>query len=181
MAADGVTPAKKKPILPIAMALILLLMGGGYFMMKSKDPKPKAAIELAEKDTDVDEFLTNTKTPSVYVRIKMTVRLRKDYEEAKLKENLGDIRDAVIYVLNGLTPEQITDPSRRKQLKRTMAEAMNTALEGPVAESAPTTKTKKHRVGKQEAVAASDSQPENDWDSDTGPILKVRFLALATQ
>jgi flagellar basal body-associated protein FliL len=185
MAEASVATTKKNPKLPIAMVLILLLLGGGFFMLKSKEqPNGKPVIALAEKDTELDEFLTNTQQPSVYVRIKMTVRLRKDYDEAKFKDNLSDIRDSVLNVLNGLSPEAITDPRQRKTLKRTLAESINTALEGPVTGSTES-KPQKHRTGKLEELGgdsgAGDAKPDNDWDSETGPVLKVRFLSLATQ
>jgi flagellar basal body-associated protein FliL len=185
MSEETAPAPKKKPLIPIVMVLVVLLLGGGFFVMKGKGKdKPKVEIVLAEKDTDVDEFLTNTKNPSVYVRLKMAVRLRKDYEETKFKDGEADMRDAVIFILNGLSPEEITDPKRRKALKKTLAEAINSALEGPIAAPAPE-KHEVRRTGKlhklEEGTDSDSVKPVNDWDSETGPVLKVNFVSLATQ
>jgi flagellar basal body-associated protein FliL len=177
---------KKKPILPIAMVVILLLLGGGFFMMKGKGKdKAKTEIALSDKDTDLDEFLTNTQNPLMYVRVKMTLRLRKDYDEAKFKANLGDVRDAVLVVLNGLPANDVTDPKKRPQLKKAIAEAINTALEGPLTDQPDdaSPSPKKRRRGHVEKIdpTPAPTDKENDWDSETGPVLKVRFTSLATQ
>ncbi|HWD38488.1 MAG TPA: flagellar basal body-associated FliL family protein [Fimbriimonas sp.] len=168
------SPKKKKPIMPILMVLVLLLLGGGFFMMKSKSGKPdkKAKIELAEKDTELEEFLTNTADPSVYVRAKISVTLRKDFEEAKFKAETGDVRDAVLLVFNRTQPREVTDGSNRKHLKRELADAMNEALNAADEKD-------KDPEAKPERPKPLDLK--SDRDSSTGPVMKVRFSSLATQ
>ena len=176
---------KKKGKLPIILALALVLGGGGFFMMKPKGKKveePKHALILAEKETELEEFLTNTSSSSNYVRAKISVRLEKSYKEEKFIASMGDVRDAVLAIFNATSPVDITDASKRPLLKKRLAEAINTALEGelekPEAEGegdphAPKRKGKEHEKPTLEASA--------DWDSDSGPVLQVRFSALATQ
>lgn len=173
---------KKKGKLPIILALALVLGGGGFFMMKGKGKKeePAHALALAEHETELEEFLTNTSNAGAYVRAKISVRLTKEYTEEKFKGAMGDVRDAVITVLNSTSTPDITDASKREELKKRLAEAMNTALEGPIEES---DKEDAHdapkRKGKDKEKAKEESS--DDWDSNTGPVLQVRFSALATQ
>lgn len=175
---------KKKGKLPIVLALALVLGGGGFFMMKPKKKEaPKTTLVLAEKETELEEFLTNTQNPSVYVKTKISVRLTKDFTEDKFKADMGDVRDAVLSVLNSTPPSEITDAKRRPELKKTLAEAINTALEGPEEDSggddAKSDDHKPKRKGKKTEEPTKEA--ESDWDSDTGPVLQVRFSELATQ
>ena len=177
---------KKKGKLPIILALALVLGGGGFFMMKPKGKKaeePKHALILAEKETELEEFLTNTSNPSNYVRAKISVRLDKNYKEEKFTASMGDVRDAVLAIFNATPPGDVTDASKRPLLKKRLAEAINTALEGELEKPAegdgegdphaPKRKGKEHEKPTLESSA--------DWDSDSGPVLQVRFGALATQ
>ena len=173
---------KKKGKLPIILALALVLGGGGFFMMKGKGKKEehKTALVLAEKECELEEFLTNTANPSVYVHTKLSVKTTKEYTEEKLKGNMGDVRDAILGVLNSTPPAEITDAAKRPALKKKIAEAINTALEGPLVE--------KPREGGDEPPKRKGKETEKpteeaseDWDSKTGPVLQVRFNALATQ
>lgn len=179
---------KKKGKLPIILALALVLGGGGFFMMKGKGKpeKAKPALELAEHETEMEEFLTNTANPGVYVRAKISVRLTKAYTEEKFKAAMGDARDAVLTVLNSTTPDAITDAKRRPELKKALAEAINTALEGPLEEDSHGKDSKDDgheeapkRRGKEKEKPTKEAS--DDWDSDSGPVLQVRFQALATQ
>jgi flagellar basal body-associated protein FliL len=180
---DAAIAPKKKGKLPIILALALVLGGGGFFMMKGKGKKEKEspALVLAEKETELEEFLTNTANPNVYVRAKLSVRLTKDFKEETLTASMGDVRDAVLMVLNSSAPDMITDAKRRPELKKDLAEAINTALAGPVEEEP---KDDKHegpkRKGKTKEIE-KEAPKADDWDSETGPVLQVRFSALATQ
>lgn len=173
---------KKKGKLPVILALALALGGGGFFVMKGKGKEEKKpALALAEKETELEEFLTNTAEPNTYVRTKISVRLTKDYTEEKFKAAEGDVRDAILTVLNGTPARELTDAKRRPELKKELAEAINTALEGPL-EDKDKEKEKDEppkRRGKKEQEEKTEST--EDWDSTTGPVLQVRFVALATQ
>jgi flagellar FliL protein len=170
MADEEQLPKKRKGKgkLIILMALIMMLGGGGFFAFTMKSKKGKhelPKIELSDKETELDEFLTNTSNPTVYVRAKIDVRLRKDFTEDTLKANMGDLRDAVVQTFNATNPSDITDATKRDDLKKRLASAMNDALKEA------DTPAKKFSPPKDTA----------DWNSLTGPIIKVRFSALATQ
>lgn len=176
---------KKKSKLPIVAVLVLLLAGGGFFVLKGQGKsgdKPK--VEVAEKETDLDEFLTNSSDPSVYVRAKITVRLRKDFDETKFKDDTGDIRDAVLGVLNSTAPRDITDTTKRGVLKKQLADAMNNALEPPDSDSSSKDGDEPKKSSKHKSDDGDEPHHDKaaeDWDSKAGPVLKVRFINLATQ
>jgi flagellar basal body-associated protein FliL len=115
----------------------------------------------------LEEFLTNTANNTMYVRAKIAVRLSKDFDEAKLKDNMGDVRDAVLLVLNSTAPADITDSTKRWDLKKRLAKAMNDAIAS--------------LVEKPKTPPSVKPVASPDWDSETGPIYEVRFNALATQ
>lgn len=181
-AAPATDAPKKKGKLPIILAAALVLGGGGFFMMKGgkKKEPPKVALVLAEHETELEEFLTNTANPANYVKAKISVRLTKDYAEEKFKNNMGDVRDAVLGVLNATPTAELTDVKRRPELKKRLAEAMNTALEGelehPAEDEAPKPPRRKGHSKEKPTPEAS-----ADWDSGSGPVLQVRFGGLATQ
>lgn len=171
MAEEATEPRKKKGRgkIIVLFAIVLLFIGGGFFAISLKGPHGKKQVQkvvLAEKDVDLEEFLTNTSNNSMYVRTKISVRLAKDFEESKLKDNMADVRDAVILVLNSTAPSDIMDATKRKDLRHRLADAMNEALASVLDKPA---------LPKPKAVLPDGS------DSDTGPIYQVRFSALATQ
>lgn len=174
---------KKKGKLPIVVALALVLGGGGFFVMKGKGKKekPKTSLVLAEKETELEEFLTNTSDPGAYVRAKISVKLTKEYTEDKLKNNMGDVRDAVLGVFNAMPTREITDARKRPELKRRLAEAMNTALEGEIEDGKDEEGKDEKPKRKGHATEKPTEAARDDWDSKTGPVLQVRFGALATQ
>ena len=177
---------KKKGKLPIILALALVLGGGGFFMMKPKGKKveePKHALILAEKETELEEFLTNTSNPANYVRAKLSVKLDKNYKEEKFVASMGDVRDAVLAIFNATAPADITDATKRPLLKRRLAEAINTALEGELEKPEDGEGEADSHAPKRKGKEQEKPTPEasSDWDSDSGPVLQVRFGALATQ
>ncbi len=179
-------PKKKKKLikLPILMAIVILFIGGGFYALTSAKGghgrKQVPKIELAGKDTDLEEFLTNTANPSVYVRAKISIRLTKEYDEAKLKENMGDIRDAALLVFNATAPTDISDASKRKDLKKRLADAINEAIRSTVPKPPEPTPGQLRKGGARPLAPVKPIVPP-DCDSDTGPVMKIRFNALATQ
>ncbi len=196
MSEEAKDAPKKKGKMPIIIVLALLLAGGGFFMMKSKGGAPKKPkIELAEKESELEEFLVNMKGGTTYLRTKLAVKLRKDYTEEKLKDNIGAVEDAVITVLRDTSPDQIRSGDDFAKLKKRLAEAINTKLEGPVVEDKPKAGDKGEagddtpkRSGKvteieksAEGEPAVKKKPEMDWDSKSGPVLQIFFKSFATQ
>ncbi len=162
-------PKKKKGVLPVIVAVVLVLGGGGFFAYRAKTAKAdKPAIVLADKEIDIDEFLVNLQGGATYLRTKIAVKLRKDFDEAKFKNNMGAVQDAIILVLRSTNIEELRSAEDIRRLKRRIASSVNAALgEAP----SPADKTAKPAV----------DDPAGAWDSRTGPVLEVFFKSFATQ
>lgn len=189
---------KKGGKLPILIALVSVLAGGGFFMMKAKGgghepPPPKlGTIEPLE------EFLVNLKEGNVYLRAEIALHLDKAFTKEKLDKSLPAVEDAIVNLLGARSSSEIRTLDGKAKLKRDLAEAINKVLvaaekaENPeAAEEEPATKKpeKKTRADKKDAKAPSvpkkDPPPPKilhpEWDSETGPVLKVYFTSFATQ
>ena len=107
-------PKKKKGGMKVIVLAVIavLFIGGGFFVLKSKDGRGKKTVhklELSDKDTDLDEFLTNTENPNVYVRAKITVPA--DTDKAALEQAaLADER--VQALIAGKTYKVIVVPGK---------------------------------------------------------------------
>lgn len=184
------TPKKKGgPKLPILLALVILLAGGGYFAFKLKSSgksaeKPK--VELGEV-VALDEFLVNLNSGTAYLRAEISLQLRKGYEKAEFDKNLAAVRDAIVMELSSRQMTEVTTTEGKIALKRQLAESINAVL--AISEPA---KNEKPEAGKgpkgkkpAEDLAPTPSKPGEptnpDWDSDEGPVLRVFFTGFTTQ
>jgi len=178
-------PAKKKGKLPMLLALVAVLGGGGFFAMKMRGGGAKPAITLGEILPLEEEFLSNLKEPDTYVRAKIALHMEKGFEKKKLEDKIPAVEDAIYLILSNKSLAQIRTLEGKMALKEEIAEAVNriASAEG-----------EGHKEGKKEGDAeksASEKSETNktaekkrqhpDWDSDSGPILKVYFRSFATQ
>lgn len=87
------------------------------------------------------------------------------------------VRDAILTTLSGKGLNEVSSEKAKIKLKREIAAAVNKVLLELNASAEE--KHKKKKKGE------SDEPPEEpeypDWDSDTGPVLKVYFTKFATQ
>ncbi|MFN8219572.1 MAG: flagellar basal body-associated FliL family protein [Fimbriimonadales bacterium] len=168
-------PKKKKGKLPMIIALVAILGGGGFFMMKGKggDAK-KPAIVLGAIEPMPEEFLVNLSTSPNYLRTAISLHMAKDFKKEDLEHNIGAVQDAIGSVLSSKMPSQIRTLKGKKALKEEIARAINEVLaEGHEAD--------KGKEKPKEEKKKDEKAPENDWDSQTGPVLKVYFTSFATQ
>lgn len=180
---------KKGSKMPVIVVLVVVLMGGGFFGMKMKASgaaeKPK--IELGEKMVEIEEMLVNLSDVSTFLRTRIAFQFAKGFDETKVKEVMPAIEDAVLGVLKAKSPRDIGTATAIPKLKRELANEVNLVLamvmkdphakepakEPEGTDAAP--KTKK-------APAVKASKPLHpEWDSDTGPVLKVYFRSFAVQ
>lgn len=180
---EGGGGKKKKGKLPIIIALALVLAGGGFFMMKGKggEKKVEPTIKLAEKEVEMEEFLTNMSDGTTYLRAKISVKLNAKFEETKFTANIGAVRDAVNTVLRTRSPQEIRTAAGLKKLKVDLATAMNAVLPAEEEKDKPE-KTEKGPT-KELKVPTEKEKVERppDWDSTTGPVLQVFLSSFATQ
>lgn len=166
-------PKKKKGKLPVLIALVAILGGGGFFAMKLKGgAKPK--VELGEV-VQLQEILVNLKEPNTYARTDISFHLAKGFDKTKLEAKIDAVRDAIILSLSSKSLSQVRTMEGKLAFKKEIAASVNgllaDAAHPPAKEAAP--KPKDGEKKPDEAHA--------DWDSPTGPVLKVYFSNFATQ
>jgi flagellar FliL protein len=169
-------PKKKGGKLPVLLMLLLLLGGGGYFGMKfmSKGKPAKVEIKLGET-VPLSEFLVNLRGNSSYARVEISVHLREGYGKDKFEKNIAAVRDRVILILCQKSLAEVGSMDGKVKLKGEIATALNEVISALDPEAVPKEAAQPAPQGKDKGGAPS------DWDSQTGPVLKVYFTGFATQ
>lgn len=177
-------PAKKKGKLPVIIALVAVLGGGGFFVMKGKS-KPKEAPkapELGEIIDIKDDFLTNVQgTSANYVRAGVSLWLKKDVKGEEVAKQLGAIQSAITMRLRSASMSDFKTLEGLKKLRHDIAEDVNQVIESTPSEGHPAEeKPEGDKAGSKAEVKVSYSIPDS-WDSAKGPVLRVLFRSLVTQ
>jgi flagellar FliL protein len=166
-APESVEPKKKRSKLPVLIALVAILSGGGFFAMKmKKGAAGPEKIELGEI-VKLEEILVNLKDPNTYARTDISLHLQKNFEKKPLEDKIDAVRDAIILKLSSKSLGEVRTLDGKVELKKELAEAINAVLAKGGDEKA------KH--------AAAKGAPNPDWDSASGPVLKIYFSNFATQ
>jgi flagellar FliL protein len=166
--------------LPILIVLALVLGAGGFFAMKMKgggEAKAEPEVKLG-KIEELDEFLVNLSGGTSYLRARIALHLAEGTKEEEIKGNLPAIRDAIILTLTNKTLREVETLDGKRKLKREIAAKVNGLLEGLSHDESK----KKEKRSKKDEEEEKPAEPEHpDWDSDTGPVLKVYLTDFATQ
>jgi len=180
-------PAKKgKGKLPVLIALVAVLGGGGFFAMKMKGGDKKPKVELGEI-VKLEEILVNLKDPNTYARTDISLHLEKGFEKKKLEDKIDAIRDAIILKLSNKSLNEIRSLDGKTLLKREIAASVNGLFGEGHDEKESGGEEKGQKESDAEDKGASEKSPSpkepkhKDWDADTGPVLKVYFANFATQ
>jgi flagellar basal body-associated protein FliL len=172
---------KKKGKLPVIIVLALVLGAGGFFGMKArgggKVEKPPIKLGKVEK---FEEFLVNLRDPNSYVRTTLSLQFVDTFDVKKLEESTPAIRDAIITTLSTRGAREVATLEGKRALKRDLALAINTVLQADEKE-AHKEADKKEDEGEKKADKKEKVVVHEDWDSQTGPVLKVLFTNFATQ
>jgi len=191
-------PAKKKKgKLPIILALVIVLAGGGFFMMKGKGGShepPPVKLGIVEP---LAEFLVNLREPNSYLRAEVSLHLKDGYTKEEFDKCLPSVRDAIILTLGSRSIQQVRTLDGKLKLKKDLVASINKVLEAAEAElheDAPKDEEKAGNAGTKKdplskGAGSSDQikdpkpkAPEHpDWDSQTGPVLKLYFTSFTTQ
>jgi flagellar FliL protein len=202
--ADAAAP-KKKSKLPLIMGLVLILGGGGFFMMKMKGGAKKPEIKLSkEKAVELKEFLVNLQDKGVYCRTEISLGLAEGVDAKGVEDHEAAIRDAINLRITSKTLAQVDNVAGMIELKHEIATDLNKILEEkkPDADKAADDKkadedtkadgksddkssdnadAKANEKKKADAKKEPEPPKHPDWDSETGPVLKVYFSSFATQ
>lgn len=194
MSEKAAAEGKKKGKMPVIIVLVVVLMGGGFFGMKMKGggAKEKPKVELGEKMVEMDEMLVNLSDVTTFLRFKIAFHFKKGFDESKFKDITPAVEDAVIRVLKSKSPNEVSSISKMPGLKREIAANVNGVLDEVLPDPNAKKEAEKEeghegegekgeKTEKAEKPAKSGKPKHPDWDSDTGPVLKVYFKAFAVQ
>ena len=183
---------KKGGKLPLIIIVVVVLAGGGFFGMKMKNggkaKKPEVKLSKA-KPVDLKEFLVNLKDHSVYCRAEISLGLADGVDSKGLEDQTPVIRDAVNTVLQSESLAEVSTIDGIGTLKRKLAAAINKSLDEVDGKTDPASSqdspnttggsTGSTQISKLKKASGVFKHP--DWDSDTGPVLKIYFDSFATQ
>jgi len=190
---------KKKGKLPIIIILALVLGGGGFFGMKMRGggaPKKEPPIELGAIVEIKDEFLSNMSERESYVRAKISLQFAKDFKAEHLEAEMAAIQDVINMKFQGTSAQSVRTLDGLRRFKQELAANINKLLkesedkEGKKAETAEKSAPKEGevpvkgevKVEKNKSLPVKEEAPfHDDWDSQTGPVLKILFVSFTTQ
>lgn len=177
--AEGTQEAKKKKggKLPIILSLVILLAGGGFFVMKGRGASATKQPEVPALGAiePVKEMLVNLAGNQAYLRAEIGLHVVKDFKKEEFEANKEAVTDAIIGRLKSKKLSDIQTPEQMMQLKREIAEDVNKIFN----------RDKGAKADSPDGAAKTDASPAykvpDDYDSATGPVLKVYFTSFTTQ
>lgn len=174
---------KKKGKLPVLIVVAIMLFAGGFFGMKMRGGgKTEPDVKLG-KIVEFEEKLYNLNDMQTWLRVTVAVHLREGYDEKKFAENIAPIEDAMNMVVRAKSPSQVQTIAGLKALKKELVTKINDALASlePKVEKKPTKSADDEEGNDEKAEKPAENKADNDWESQTGPVLKLYFRAFAVQ
>lgn len=118
---------KKKILIPVLILLILAVAGGSvyYFVLRDKD----TPVEPLSYTYEVkDSFITNVKDSNKL--FKTTIILESNDGELAdlLSQKEYIVRDTILFLLRGLTEEDLSGDAIQDSMRTEIADALNKAL-----------------------------------------------------
>lgn len=178
---------KKKGKLPVLIIVAVMLFGGGFFGMKMRGGEKKEPEIKLGKIVEFEEKLYNLSDMQTYLRMTVALHLKDGYDEKKFSEVIAPVEDAMNLVVRAKSPSQVQTIAGLQNLKVELAEKINEVLASLESEK-PNHKNPDEDEEAEEADEAetekkpkAPKKPKNDWQSQTGPVLKVYFRSFAVQ
>jgi len=167
--------------MPLIAVVLLVLAGGGYFMMKGKGGKeaPKA-VEMGHYPLILPEIIADM-SDGTFVKAEIAVYMEKSVDTKHFESGIMVVREAANDVLRSKTRNEVRSVEGMLKLRREVAKAMNKSLHSLHPEEPSTDKKKKKGKHSEEAHGEDESEIPDGWDSAEGPVLKVVFASFATQ
>jgi len=174
-----VAPKKGGNKMMIIIVAVLMLITGGFFGLKMSHaggkaagpPLPELGVD-AEHILEVHEFLVNlagSNDGGKYLRTDISVQTAKSFKKDDLTLYLPAVEDAINAVLSKYSTEEIKQLGFKDKLKKEIAQAANEAL------------VKANPPSKDEKKSDQPLPHHPEWDSDSGPILRVYYTSFAFQ
>jgi flagellar FliL protein len=175
--ASEATPKKKGGKLPVLLALLVMLAGGGFFGFKLMTKGKAAKVEVKLGATVLlNEFLVNLNGGG-YARAEIALHVREGYTQEELEKHMPALRDAIVLTLSSKSLRDVASLDGKVQLKREIGSAVNAVLveDGKGKEAHGGSDVKEH------GRADDPKSLPPDWISSEGPVLKVYLTSFATQ
>jgi flagellar basal body-associated protein FliL len=172
---EEATPKKKGGKLPILIALVAMLITGGFFGLKmsggkgdAEKPAPKMGEIVLLKD-----FLVNLQDGS-YLRTEIGLGLVEGYGHEKFDKLKPAIESTVRGILERQNRNTLFGADQQDQLARELAHAVNVVLDEDYLKG-------KGGAEKGEDDEKKSAKPHESHFHADGPVLKVYFTSLVTQ
>lgn len=193
--------AKKKGKLPVIIALVAVIGGGGFFAMKMKSGGPKKVEIKAGPPEPLDkEFLVNLKGPNSYLRTEITLEVRDGVTKEELDACTPEIRGAIIQIFRSKTVDEVS-ASETRSLRKEIATALNVVLIRHMSEEEKKKQKDFEKAAEDEKSSSkkddgdkstnsddkstkSDDKADDkgeDWVCPAGPVLDIDFTNFTTQ
>lgn len=115
----------------VAIILVISCVVAGTIVMshKGKGGKAEKKVEEVGNKISLEEFLVNLSgNGDHYLRVTLAVGTKKDFTEAKVKEEIPPIRDAINSVLSIKRLEDVNTEAGRTSLKTELIKKINESL-----------------------------------------------------
>jgi len=117
----------KKVIIIIAVFLVIALVAGGavyFFLFRNSKNESVQLYNYAIADS----FVTNVKDSTKLFKVTVILVLNKEGMDEYFKSNLYTVRDTILFILRGLTEDDIMSSDIQDRLRATIPKAINETL-----------------------------------------------------
>jgi len=173
---------KKGGKLPIIVALVVILGAGGFFAMKIHGHKkaPPPVTLSAEKPVDLKQFLVNLTDKDTYCRTDISLGLATGASAQSITDQEPAIRDAINLRIMSKSLSEVDTIAGIKVLKYQIAHDVNKIVLGAEGKPNPA-ETQDPATNLDPATTKALKILHPEWDSQTGPVLKVYIVSFVTQ
>lgn len=113
----------------IIIVVVLAIGVSGYFLFFSnKETEVEPEVVLYNFAIE-DAFITNVRDSSMLFKTKIILVVNQAEMDEFLNENLYTMRDTILFILRGLTVEELSDMDIEDRLRQEIPSALNHLLE----------------------------------------------------
>lgn len=131
-------PKKKKLLLIIIIAVVVVVLAGTgvavYLLTSKPAAEEQADVQHEEEAAEEEEhyvyekletFTVNLADQESYLQIEISLKLADAKVQDKLKKRMPEIRDVLLRLLSGKTPDELMTPDGKEQLAKEVQKEVN--------------------------------------------------------
>ncbi len=133
--AEAQVPKKKGKLILILAVVAVLVLGGGVaaFLLLSKPDAEQAEVAEKEDKTPpvyerLETFTVNLSDQQSYLQTDIQLLLGNAEVQAKIKQRMPEVRDALIRLLSSKTTDELTQQEGKDALATEIAQSVNAVL-----------------------------------------------------